>query len=90
VWVEDERITFECAWESNLMTSNILVAFPAHLGDVEELAKRVRKTICAHQAVTLDMTIDLDFIHLFVPPSFIALNNSKMKAYGNHFRIDND
>jgi REP element-mobilizing transposase RayT len=66
------------------------MAFPGHLGKVEQLAKWVRKTIHAHQAAILDMTIDLDFIHLFVPPNFTVLKYSKMKAYGNHFRIDND
>ncbi len=90
MWVEDERTTFECAWESNPMTSGTPMAFPAHLGEVMELAKWMRKAIRAHQATTLDMHIDPYFIHLFVPPSFTALKYTKMKAYGNHFRIDND
>jgi hypothetical protein len=90
VWVEDERTTFEHAWESNPMTSGTPMAFPTDLGEVEELAKWVKKTICAHQATTIDMTIDLDFIHLFVPPSFTMLRYNKLKAYGNHFQIDND
>jgi REP element-mobilizing transposase RayT len=67
-----------------------LMAFLAHLEEVEELAKWVRKTIHAHQVATLDMTIDPDFIHLFVSPSFTMLRYSKMKVYGNHFRIDKD
>jgi REP element-mobilizing transposase RayT len=61
------------------------VAFLAHLEEIKELAKWVKKTICAHQVATLDMSIDPNFIHLFVPPSFIVLRYSKMKAYGNHF-----
>jgi hypothetical protein len=43
VWVEDEKTAFEHAWESNPMTSSTPVAFPTHLGEVEELAKWVRK-----------------------------------------------
>jgi len=66
------------------------MAFLAHLEKVEELAKWVRKAICAHQATTSDMTIDPDLIHLSVPPSFIMLRYSNMKAYGNHLWIDND
>jgi REP element-mobilizing transposase RayT len=66
------------------------VAFLAHLGEVEELAKWVRKAIHAHQVATLDMTIDPDLVHLFVPPSFITLRYNKMRAYRNHFRIDSD
>ncbi len=72
------------------MTSSTQMQFPTHLGEVEELANWVRKTICAHQATTSNMTIDPNLIHLFVPPSFIMLKYSKMKAYGNHFQIDND
>jgi len=77
-------------WESNPMTFGTPMQFPAHLGEVEELAKWVRKAIHAHQATTSNMTIDLNLIHFFVPPSFIVLKYNKMKAYGNHFQIDND
>jgi hypothetical protein len=90
VWVENEKTTFERAWESNPMTSSTLVPFPTHLGEVEELAKWVKKAILAHQDTTLDMTIDPICIHLFVPPSFTTLKYSKMTAYGNHFQIHND
>jgi hypothetical protein len=64
--------------------------FPPHLGEVEELAKWVRKIIRAHQAKTSNMTIDPDLIHLSILPSFVMLRCSKMNAYGNHFQIDND
>ncbi len=88
--VEDERTVFEYAWESNPMTSGTPLAFPTHLEEVEELAKRVRSLIHAHQVATSNMTLDLDLIHLSVPPSFIVLKYNKMKAYGNHFQINND
>jgi hypothetical protein len=72
------------------MTFGTPMAFLAHLEKVEELAKWVRKIIYAHQVATSDTTIDQDLIHLYVPPSFITLRYSKMKAYGNYFQIDND
>ncbi len=72
------------------MTYGMPMQFPTHLGEVKELANWVRKVVRAHQATTSNMTIDPDLIHLFVPPSFIMLKYNKMKAYGNHFQIDND
>ncbi len=72
------------------MTFGTLLQFPPHLGEVEELAKWVRKAISAHQVATSNMTIDPDLIHLSIPPSFKVLRYNKMKASRNHFQINND
>lgn len=36
------------------------------------------------------MTNDLELVLFSIPPSFMTLMYSKMKACGNHFRVDND
>jgi hypothetical protein len=53
------------------------------------MAKWVREAIQTHQ-VDRTLHVDDDLLLLLVPPSFIALSYKKMKAYGNHFRIDDE
>ncbi|CAM6041143.1 unnamed protein product, partial [Sphagnum compactum] len=88
--IEGEKADFEHAWVANPVTFDKLMAFPTHLQEVDEMAKRVSNAICTHQVGNFDMTINLDLALLFVPPSFTALRYSKMNAYRNHFRVDND
>jgi len=54
------------------------------------MAKWVKNAIRTHQVGGFDMTTDPNLVQIFVPPSFIALRYSKMKAYKNHFWVDND
>jgi len=63
--------------------------FPTHLREVGEMAKWVRGAISSHQ-VASDFNIDPDLIYLSIPPSFTTFKYNKMKAYGNHFQVDND
>jgi hypothetical protein len=53
------------------------------------MAKWVRAAIQTHQ-VDKTLPIDDDLLLFSVPPSFITLSYKKMKAYGNHFRIDDE
>jgi hypothetical protein len=53
------------------------------------MAKWVREAIQTHQ-VDKTSPIDDDLLLLLVPPSFIALSYKKMKAYGNHIKIDDE
>jgi hypothetical protein len=48
----------------------------------------VTKTMLQHQHVgaTLD---DLDVVALSIPPCTIAISYNKIKAYMNHFHVDN-
>jgi len=88
--IEGEKADFEHAWVANPITCDKPMALPAHLQEVDEMAKWVRNVIHTHQVSSFDMTIDLDLVLLSIPPSFIALRYSKMKAYENHFQVDND
>ncbi len=63
--------------------------FLAHHIKVGEMAKWVRDAICSHQ-VAGGSNIDPDFIYFTIPPSFTAFKYNEMKAYGNHFHVDND
>jgi hypothetical protein len=49
------------------------VAFPTHLGKVDEMAKYVKNAIFGHQLQVggFYMTIDLDLVNLSNPPSFV-------------------
>jgi hypothetical protein len=42
-----------------------------------------------HQGVNIS-PIDIDFLMLSTPPSFTALSYKKMRAYENHFRVDDE
>jgi hypothetical protein len=53
------------------------------------MAKWVREAICNHQAITLE-PLDENLVHLLVPPTFTTLTYKKMKAYANHFHVDDD
>jgi hypothetical protein len=53
------------------------------------MAKWVRDAICNHQ-VASGFNIDPYLIHFSIPPSFTTFKYSKMKAYENHFLVDND
>lgn len=70
---------------SNLVTWDTLVEFPTHLKEVDEMAKRLRDAIHTHQVGSSNAIINLS-----IPPIFTTLRYNKMKAYGNHFLIDND
>jgi hypothetical protein len=65
-------------------------AFLAQFKKVDEMAKLVRNTIRTQQVEGFDMTNDLDLVLFSIAPSFMTLMYSKMKAHGNHFRVDND
>ncbi len=53
------------------------------------MVKWVRKAVCDRYAITME-PIDEDLLHLSIPPSFKALEYKKMKAYGNHFCVDDE
>jgi hypothetical protein len=48
-WVEEEKIDCEHDWVLNLVTCDIIVAFPMHLIEVDEMAKWVSNAICTYQ-----------------------------------------
>ncbi len=51
----------------------------------------LREAIQTHQhQLASDVSIDTDLVNLSVPPSFTALSYKKIKAYGNHFRIEDE
>ncbi len=58
---------------SNYVTCDTLVAFPTHLGEVNEMAKYVRNAIFGHQLQVggFYMTTNLDLVYLSNPPSFV-------------------
>jgi hypothetical protein len=53
------------------------------------MAKWVKEAIRTHQ-VDRTLLVDDDLLLLSVPPSFTALSYKKMKAYWNHFKIDDE
>jgi hypothetical protein len=63
--------------------------FPPHLKEIDGMAKWVKDAIQTHQGVSISL-IDIDLLMLSTPPSFTALSYKKMKAYKNHFRMDDE
>ncbi len=60
--------------------------FPLELKEVQNLASWVREAIRSHiaQGGVLE---DQDALHLSILPSLFAPRYTKMKAYGNHYRV---
>jgi hypothetical protein len=72
---------------SNLAKSGQLVIFPPHLQEIDMMG--MMEAIRTHQ-VDKNLPIYDNLLLLFVPQSFIALSYKRMKAYGNHFIIDDE
>jgi hypothetical protein len=62
------------------------VEFPPELQKVQNLASWVREAIWSH-ITQGDMLEDQDALHLLVLPSPFASRYTRMKAYGNHYRV---
>jgi len=62
------------------------VEFPPELQEVPNLASWMREEIRSHiaQGGVLE---DQDALHLLVLPSLFASRYTKMKAYGNHYKV---
>jgi hypothetical protein len=59
------------------------------LKEIDVMAKWVKDAIQTHQGVSIS-PIDTYLQMLSTLPSFIALSYKKMKAYRNHFKVDNE
>jgi len=88
-WIEVGRVEFEGAWLSNPTTSAQPMIFLPHLQEIDVMAKWVKDAIQTYQGVNTS-PIDIDLMMLSIPPSFITLSYKKMKAYGNHFKVDDE
>jgi hypothetical protein len=65
------------------------MVFPPHFKEIDVMAKWVRDSIRTHQHV-MTSHLNTDFM-LFSPrQSFIVMNYKKMKAYGNHLKVDDE
>ncbi len=53
------------------------------------MAKWVENAIHTHQVGSSNMTTNPNLVMFYVPPSFTTLRYNKMKAYKNHFGVDN-
>jgi hypothetical protein len=47
----------------------------------------VHEAIRHHHVTTME-PIDEDLLHLSILPTFTTMDHKKMKAYGNHFLVD--
>jgi len=80
------RAEFEAQWRRGHRTTNRHVEFPPELQEVQPLACWVLEAIRSHiaQGGVLE---DQDVLHLSILPSLFASRYTKMKAYGNHYRV---
>jgi hypothetical protein len=86
--IKNARVEFQCAWLTNPTTCHEPIKFLEHLQQIDDMAMWVREAICDHHATTME-PINED-LHLSIMPSFTTLDYKKMKAYGNHFRVDDE
>ncbi len=80
------RVEFEAQWRRGHRTTSRHVEFPLELQEVQNFANWVHEAIRSHiaQGGVLE---DQDALHLSVLPSLFASRYTKMKAYGNHYRV---
>ncbi len=80
------RAKFEAQWWMGHRTRSRRVEFPPELQEVQNLASWVHEAIRSHiaQGGVLE---DQDALHLLVLPSPFASRYTRMKAYGNHYRV---
>jgi len=68
-------------------TAGTLVQFPFELIEVLNLSSWIQNAIRTH--IADGGTIEnKDVVHLSMKPKPIALRYTKMKAYGNHYRVN--
>jgi hypothetical protein len=86
IQIKQLRAKFEGQWRRGHRTTSKHVEFPPKLQEVQNLASWVREAIRSHvtQGGVLE---DHDAFHLSILPSFFASRYTKMKAYGNHYRV---
>jgi hypothetical protein len=65
------------------------MVFPPHLKEIDVMARWVKDVIWTHQHA-MTSYLDTDLVLLSTPPSFIAMSYKKMKAYVNHFKVDDE
>ncbi len=84
--IKHVRAEFEAKWRRGHRTTTRHVEFPPKLQEVQNLASWVCEAIQSHivQGVVLE---DQDALHLLVLRSLFASRYTKMKAYGNHYRV---
>ncbi len=87
--IKQLRTEFEAQWRRGHRTTSRPVEFPQELQEVQNLASWVCEAIRSHitQGGVLE---DQDALHLSVFPSLFASRYTKMKAYGNHYRVSID
>jgi hypothetical protein len=81
------RAEFENQWQIDTSTAGTLVQFPIELTKVLNLSNWIRNAIRTHIADggTIE---DKDVLHLSMKPKPFALRYTKMRAYGNHYRVN--
>ncbi len=86
IQIRQLRAEFEAQWRMGHGTRSRHVEFPPELQEVQNLASWVREVVRSHiaQGGVLE---DQDALHLSVLPSPFALRYTRMKAYGNHYRV---
>ncbi len=85
--VNKMRAEFENQWQIDTSTAGTPVQFPVELIEVLNLSSWIRNAIRTHIADggTIE---DKDVLHLSMKPKPFALRYTKMRAYGNHYRVN--
>jgi hypothetical protein len=88
-YIEDAKVEFQCVWMANPATCHEPIRFPEHLQQIDDMVMWVQEAIRDHHVTTMEPTNE-DLLHLSILPSFTTVDYKKMKAYGNHFHVDDE
>jgi hypothetical protein len=80
------RIEFEDQWHKDERGTGGPIKYPVELAKVQELAEWVREAVRTHMA-NGNVLDEMDAYHLSIKPSSDASRYTRMKAYGNHYRV---
>ncbi len=80
------RIEFENQWHKDERGTGGPIKYPVELAEMQELAEWVREAVRTHMA-NGNVLDEMDAYHLSIKPSSDASRYTRMKAYGNHYRV---
>ncbi len=79
------QVKFENQWQMDTLTTGTPVQFPIEHTEVLNLSNWIQNATHIANGITIK---DKDVVHLSMKLKPIALRYTKMRAYGNHYKVN--
>jgi hypothetical protein len=77
---------FEDQWHKDERGRRGPIKYPIKLVEVQELPEWVKEVVRTHMA-NGNVFDEMDVYHLSIKPNYDASQYTRMKAYGNHYKV---